>query len=113
MSQIVNQTPGRKRTLPMLLLLSLGLAILVSPFACKFPDGLEKVAETLGFIDREGAVIGAPIADYSLPVRPAGRLAGAAAGGVGVAIVFAGAVLVGKLTTRRTAGSSSGRRASE
>ena len=34
------------------LLISLGLALFVSPFACTWPDGLEKVAGALGFAHR-------------------------------------------------------------
>lgn len=45
---------------------SLVLAVVVSLFASASPDGLEHVAETLGFADTAGdsAVAGSPLADY-------------------------------------------------
>ena len=49
------------------LVLSLGLAMFVAPFACPWPDGLEKVAK-LGFEHRNRAVLWAPaLADYAVP----------------------------------------------
>ena len=51
------------------LLVALGLALFVSPFACAWPDGLEKVAAKLGF--EPPAVtpppIASPFANYQLP----------------------------------------------
>lgn len=48
------------------LLVSLGLAAVLSLFASASPDGLEHVAETLGFADTaaDSAVAGSPLADY-------------------------------------------------
>ncbi len=50
--------------------LSLALALIISPFASESPDGLEKVAEDKGFIEKaeetEPAWDKAPLADYSI-----------------------------------------------
>lgn len=72
------------------LILSLGLAIFVSPFASTWPDGLEKVAETLGFLDRalEAPPVASPIPDYQMPgIGPTGT-ATAVAGAVGTVVAF-------------------------
>ncbi len=50
---------------------SVALALIVSPFASSSPDGLEKVAEDKGFIEKaeetEPAWNSAPIPDYAFP----------------------------------------------
>ncbi len=50
--------------------LSIALALIVSPFASSSPDGLEKVAEDKGFLEKaeetEPAWDKAPMADYSI-----------------------------------------------
>lgn len=71
-------------------ILSLGLAVFVSPFASVWPDGLEKVAETLGFLDRAAGapLVPAPIPDYAMPGVGSARLATAAAGAAGTVAAF-------------------------
>ena len=51
------------------LFVSLGMSILLTPLACSWPDGLEKVAGALGFADRAAAtpVVMAPLPDYTVP----------------------------------------------
>ncbi|MDO8885673.1 PDGLE domain-containing protein [Candidatus Oleimmundimicrobium sp.] len=74
------------------LITSFVLAILLSPFASSWPDGLEKVAEDKGFLSRtEGAEIWekSPIPDYTMPGFGEGAVATGAAGLVGTAITFA------------------------
>jgi cobalt/nickel transport protein len=48
------------------LVVSLVVAVVLSLFASASPDGLEHVAETLGFADaaEDSAVAGSPVADY-------------------------------------------------
>ncbi len=87
-------------------LVSAALALLVSPWASSAPDGLEKVAEEKGFIEKaeetEPAWDSAPIPDYAVPgltekavdeesgevVEEPTKLATALAGLVGTAAVF-------------------------
>jgi cobalt/nickel transport system permease protein len=72
------------------LLMSLGLAMFLSPFASEWPDGLEKVAETLGFIDRAVSepLVPSPIPDYSVPGIGSATWATALAGALGTVVVF-------------------------
>lgn len=71
------------------LTLALGLAVLVSPFASSSPDGLERVAEDKGFLEKgENAVWEqAPIPDYSVGAANE-AVSTAAAGFVGTTVVF-------------------------
>jgi len=64
------------------------VALLLAPVASSWPDGLERVAEDHGFIDRAVTLIQAPIPDYVLPGMSGGP-ATALAGVLGVAVTFA------------------------
>jgi hypothetical protein len=75
-------------------LIMAGAAVLVAAvlalFASSAPDGLERVAEDVGFADtaQDSAVSGSPLADYELPAAqtPDSPLNRAFAGVVGVAV---------------------------
>ena len=71
------------------LLIALGLAIFVSPLASSFPDGLEKVADSLGFMERAAPTHPAPIPDYEVPGVHWAPLATSLAGVIGTLLVFA------------------------
>jgi len=88
---------SRKRMLIVFAAVSGALAAFVSPFASKFPDGLEKVAGKLGFVDRGSAVLSSPAPGYSMPGMTGERLSGSVAGVLGAGIVFLCAYLVGRL----------------
>jgi cobalt/nickel transport system permease protein len=77
-------------TLAFGLLIALGIAMFVSPLASAWPDGLEKVAETLGFAKRtvETPLVPSPMSDYVIPGIVSTTWATALAGGVGTVIVF-------------------------
>jgi cobalt/nickel transport system permease protein len=80
------------------LLLSLGLAIFVAPFACPWPDGLEAVAHRLGFETRAAsAAVRAPMADYRLPFVGSATLATAIAGLIGTLVAFLAAYLLARM----------------
>lgn len=81
------------------LLVALAVAIFLSPFASSNPDGLERVAEDKGFLERaEGKeVISAPIPDYLFPGIDSERVATAAAGFVGTLVTFGVMYGVGRL----------------
>ncbi|MDD4909651.1 MAG: PDGLE domain-containing protein [Candidatus Omnitrophica bacterium] len=72
------------------LILALFLAGALSLFASSWPDGLEKVAETKGFLEKgEGRpVFVSPVPDYAWPGMENEGLATAAAGIAGTLIVF-------------------------
>ncbi len=77
---------------------SLGLALFVAPFASPWPDGLEAVAEHLGFAQRAGeAVLTAPVPEYRFPGHLASGVSTAIAGALGTLVVFALAVLFSRL----------------
>jgi cobalt/nickel transport system permease protein len=81
--------PSRGARLGWGLVFSLGLALFVAPFASPWPDGLERVAETLGFAHRAAAApLRSPLADYAVPGW-SGGVSVAAAGAVGVLGAFA------------------------
>lgn len=91
-------------SLGMGIVLALGLAVFVAPFACPWPDGLEAVAAKLGFAQRaEPHLLPAPVADYMLPGLDSPGLATAAAGAIGVLVVFGLALMLSRLLVRNPA----------
>lgn len=79
-------------------LVALGLALFVAPFASSLPDGLEFVAETLGFGQHAGAPVwSAPVSDYRMPGVGWAAGATALAGAIGALVVFGLALLLGRL----------------
>jgi cobalt/nickel transport system permease protein len=80
------------------LLISLGLAIFVAPFACPWPDGLEAVARRLGFESGAGsAAVPVPMADYRLPFVGSATVATAIAGLIGTLVAFLAAYLLARM----------------
>jgi hypothetical protein len=84
------------------LLVALGLAVFVAPFASPWPDGLESVAAKLGF-DRQSAsvIVHAPVPDYRLPGIHSAASATALAGALGTVVVFGLAILLARILVRR------------
>jgi len=62
----------------------------VAPFACPWPDGLDKTAAVLGFKHRESPTraLPAPICDYKMPGISSEGVATGIAGAAGTVIVF-------------------------
>jgi cobalt/nickel transport protein len=81
--------PSTRTVLLVGLVVSLIVAAVVSAWASAHPDGLEHVAQTLGFAgSAQGSVTsGSPLADYSAPGVEDARLSGGLAGVLGVAVV--------------------------
>jgi hypothetical protein len=90
------------------LAVAVGLAVFASPYASSSPDGLEKVAETKGFL-ADGRLHelqeGSPVPDYAFPGIDDPRLATALAGLVGTLLAFVGIAIV-SLARRRSAATS-------
>ncbi|WP_435199420.1 PDGLE domain-containing protein [Janibacter sp. GS2] len=86
------------------LAISLTLAAVVSFWAAGTPDGLERVAESLGFADSAGdhAAADSPFADYGTKGVGDGFLSGGLAGVVGVLLTGAVMWLLLRLLARRT-----------
>ena len=79
-----------------IILLSILIAVTAAFFASSHPDGLEKVAETLGFIER-GVERNSILTDYSVPFISHEGLSTSAAGVLGIFItlgLFCGTALV-------------------
>lgn len=85
--------PRRQISTSRLVVAGLGVCVVlagvVSLWASGHPDGLEFVAEKLGFIDSAGqhASDGSPLADYGVAGIANERLSGGLAGVVGVIVV--------------------------
>ncbi len=80
------------------------LATFLAPFASSSPDGLERVAEDQGFLERaEGKQVwkAAPVPDYEMPGVGRSGIATALAGVAGTLIVFGLALGLGRLLARR------------
>ncbi len=97
-----------KRTVWMLAAVGLGisliLAVFFSPFASSSPDGLERVAEDRGFLDKaEGAEVweAAPVPDYAMPGIENESVATGLAGLVGTLATFIVALGVGLLARKK------------
>ena len=80
------------------------LAVMLSPFASPWPDGLEKVAEDKGFLEKgEGEpAFSSAIPDYAWPGLKSERLATSAAGISGTLIVFGLGYGLAALIKRKT-----------
>ena len=72
------------------LMASVFLAMVLSPFASPWPDGLEKIAEDKGFMEKGDIkpVFSSPIPDYSWPHFKSEKLATSCAGAAGTLLVF-------------------------
>jgi hypothetical protein len=77
------------------LLVALGLAIFITPFASSSPDGLERVATDKDFLKsaEDHAFSDSPVADYSVKGIENDKLSTSLAGLIGVLITFGVGVL--------------------
>ncbi len=78
-----------KTVLPFLLA-ALLLAAFLSPFASSLPDGLERVAEVLGFDESaiDKPIVTSPLPDYTVPALGDTSLSTLAAGVTGTLVCF-------------------------
>lgn len=86
------------------LLLSLGLAAFVSPFASSAPDGLDRVAQDRKFEEKaEGAAVWtrAPCADYKVQGVSSASISTGLAGAAGTLLVFACAMGLARAVARK------------
>lgn len=82
------------------LLIAALVVIIFAPLASSDPDGLERVAEDKGFLAAAQDALYAILPDYTIPGLD-GNLSTILAGLVGVAIVFAVMLLLGRVLARR------------
>jgi len=80
------------------------LAAFLSPFASALPDGLERVAEDLGFIGKEAGLFNALIPDYAIPGLGNELVATGLAGLIGVLITILIGYGIANIARRRSIG---------
>jgi len=73
------------------------IALMLSPFAFGFPDGLEWVAEKYQFLHQSAPTFVAPLANYTVPWLNNEILSTGIAGLIGVLVTFSIAWLIGSL----------------
>lgn len=80
-------------------LVALGFAVFVSPFACPWPDGLDRVADLLGFksLASSHSTVPSPIPDYAFPGVQSPALATSIAGAIGTVVAFMLAMLFARV----------------
>jgi cobalt/nickel transport system permease protein len=97
-------TPALRRGLAAVALAAVLLAAVGVLFASTHPDGLEKLARTIGLEARARTLYATPLADYSLRWLGSSWVAQATAGLLGLALIWGLAVAVGRLVARRRSG---------
>jgi cobalt/nickel transport system permease protein len=78
------------------------MVVLLSPFASANPDGLERVATDLGFINRGQSVVYNILPDYTLPILGQTPLSTIMAGVIGMLVVLAFALLAGRSLQKKS-----------
>ncbi len=79
------------------------LAVLLSPLASAFPDGLERVAEDMGFLEMGQSAPYEILPDYTIPFLGETALSTIVAGAVGALVVLGLAVVIGQSLRRKNA----------
>jgi cobalt/nickel transport system permease protein len=78
------------------------VVVLLSPLASAFPDGLERVAEDVGFIDAGQAAPYQIIPDYTVPFLGETPISTVVAGAIGVLIVLGIVIVTGRSLQKKT-----------
>lgn len=96
---------GRSTTLVYGALIVIGLFLLVAPHASPLPDGLERVAASLGFEHKAVStpVVSSPLREYQIPGFQSAAAATIAAGAVGAIAVFVLSFLLARVLVPRRA----------
>jgi len=77
------------------------LAVMLSPLASVDPDGLERVAEDVGFLDFGQSAAYKILPDYTVPFLGETALSTVVAGGVGVLVLLGLMVVIGGVLRRK------------
>ena len=83
------------------LLLVAAVVVVLAPLASSDPDGLERVAQDVGFADVGQEASFELLTDYSVPLLGDGAASLIAAGLIGAALLFAATWLLGRVLSRR------------
>lgn len=83
------------------LVVSFGLVLFISPFASNWPDGLEKVAEAIGFSGAAASapLVPSPLADYGVPGIASSGVSTILAGVIGTLVAFALSFVLARVVT--------------
>jgi hypothetical protein len=95
--------PSRRRWWVAGLAIAAIVVVVLAPLASSDPDGLERVAEDQGFIDRAENFVGGLFSDYAIPGIDDPAVSTILSGLVGVAVVALLIVGIGRLLARRRA----------
>ncbi len=100
--EVLNAVPteGARSFVGYGLLSTLGVVLFAAPFACPWPDGLEAVAERLGFEHAAREPMASPMPDYAMPGIESAGVATVLAGLVGAAVAFGLAVLLSRFLAK-------------
>jgi hypothetical protein len=88
------------------LMIAAAVVVILAPLASPDPDGLERVAEDQGFLERARDAIYNVFPDYHLPFIEDPVLSTIAAGLVGIGLVFGAMWLLGRVLARRRSDSA-------
>lgn len=80
------------------------LAVLISPLASGSPDGLERVAEDIGFLKTSQSAPYEILPDYTIPFLGETAISTILAGAVGALVLFGLLILLGRSLRRATGG---------
>jgi cobalt/nickel transport system permease protein len=85
-------------------LITIGVVLFITPFASRWPDGLESVAAKLGFASAAVThpLVSSPFEGYTIPGLGSPVAATVIAGLAGTCIVFAGGFILARILTRRS-----------
>jgi cobalt/nickel transport system permease protein len=79
------------------LLIAVGMALFVAPFACPWPDGLQSFAQAFGLQEKVPASFAAPLAEYHLPFVGSATIATGVAGLIGTLMAFVAAYALARM----------------
>jgi cobalt/nickel transport system permease protein len=77
------------------------LAVLISPLASAFPDGLERVAENVGFLEMGQSASYQILPDYTIPFLGETAISTIVAGAVGALVLLGLMIVIGKGLMKR------------
>jgi hypothetical protein len=81
--------------------LALAVVVLLAPLAYAAPDGLQRVAQSLGFQGKQRAGLSVPLSNYGVPGLGSGVLTTIVAGSIGTLLLFGLCFLLARVLVPR------------
>jgi cobalt/nickel transport protein len=93
----------KRKDIILCLIIAIVIAVFMSPLSSSWPDGLERVAQNIGFIERskQVPVMKAPMPDYIFPGLKNEMLSTALSGVLGTVIMFGIGYALARLLKKR------------